>query len=164
MKLPLPVSLNVDFQLNLETESISHANPAQSVCADENVSVRDVLRLLQANVTGAAVITANNTIVGILTERDILRLLADHADLDQPVSAVMAREPVTVSANDSIGSAIELMSTGGFRRLPIVDRTGRVTGTLKVSAILRFLVEHFPQVVYTLPPTPHYKSLAREGA
>ena len=39
-----------------------------------------------------------------------------------------------------------------------------VTGVLKVSGILHYLVEHFPKVVYTLPPEPHHKTAAREGA
>jgi hypothetical protein len=56
------------------------------------------------------------------------------------------------------------MSVGGFRRLPIVDDQGNVEGVLKVSGLLHYLVEHFPKVVYTLPPEPHYKTAAREGA
>ena len=56
------------------------------------------------------------------------------------------------------------MSVGGFRRLPIVDNQGNVEGLLKVSGLLHYLVEHFPNVVHTLPPEPHYKSADREGA
>ena len=164
VKKPCLFGPSVDFQLKLDSESVSLANPAQPVCADVNVSVRDVLRLMQANVTGAAILSENGQIAGILTERDILRILADDVTLDQPVSQVMAKDPVTLTADDTVGKAIELMSTGGFRRLPIVDNGGRISGTLKVSGILRYLVEHFPKVVYTLPPTPHYKPLDRDGA
>jgi hypothetical protein len=56
------------------------------------------------------------------------------------------------------------MSGGGFRRLPIVDDAGLLQGVLKVSGLLHYLVEHFPKIVYTLPPAPHYKSADREGA
>jgi hypothetical protein len=63
-----------------------------------------------------------------------------------------------------VGKAIGLMSAGGFRRLPIVDDQGKPVGLLKVSGILHYLVEHFPKVVYTLPPAPHHKMGEREGA
>jgi hypothetical protein len=56
------------------------------------------------------------------------------------------------------------MSFGGYRRLPIVDDKGRPTGLLKVPGILHYLVEHFPNVVYNLPPTPHHSTQEREGA
>jgi predicted transcriptional regulator len=80
------------------------------------------------------------------------------------VADVMIRNPVTLRKSDTVGRAIGLMSAGGFRRLPIVDEQGQIQGVLKVSGILHYLVEHFPKVVYTLPPEPHHKTVTREGA
>jgi CBS domain-containing protein len=76
----------------------------------------------------------------------------------------MVKNPVALRPTDTVAHAIGLMSAGGFRRLPIVAADGKVTGLLKVSSILRYLVEHFPKVVYTLPPEPHHKTGTREGA
>jgi CBS domain-containing protein len=76
----------------------------------------------------------------------------------------MVRNPVTVRKTDTVAKAISLMSVGGFRRLPIVDDQGQIEGVLKVAGLLHYLVEHFPKVVHTLPPAPHYKVGAREGA
>ena len=76
----------------------------------------------------------------------------------------MARNPVVVSPEDSVGDAIAKMSRGGYRRLPIVDRDGVPTGVLSVRQILRYLVEHFPTAIYTLPPTPNEATKDREGA
>lgn len=103
-------------------------------------------------------------LVGIFTERDALKVLSAGDSLDRPVSTVMVPNPVTLRMNDTVGHAIALMSAGGFRRLPIVDNEGKVQGILKVSGILHYLVEHFPKVVYTLPPSPHHKAATREGA
>jgi len=154
----------VDFQLHLETETVEHCHPSRPLCAAATDSIRSVLRRLQAERTGAAMICNDSRLVGVLTERDILRLLADEKNLDTPVSEVMIRNPVTVRKTDTVARAISLMSVGGFRRLPIVDDRGNVEGVLKVSGLLHYLVEHFPKVVYTLPPEPHYKTAAREGA
>jgi signal-transduction protein with cAMP-binding, CBS, and nucleotidyltransferase domain len=154
----------VDFQLNLDTETVEHCHPSKSLCAQSTDSVRTVLRMLQEARTGAAMICTDGKLKGIFTERDALRLLADGANLDMPVSEVMIRNPVTVRKTDTVAKAISLMSGGGFRRLPIVDDQGLVQGILKVSSLLHYLVEHFPKIVHTLPPAPHYKSADREGA
>jgi CBS domain-containing protein len=71
---------------------------------------------------------------------------------------------VTILSSDTVGVAIAKMSSGGYRRLPLVDEENRPVGMLKVSGILRFLVEHFPKMVYTLPPSPHHRMQQREGA
>ena len=109
-------------------------------------------------------ICADGRLSGVFTERDALRLLADDKNLDVPVSEVIVRNPVTVRKTDTVAKAISLMSVGGFRRLPIVDDQGQVEGVLKVAGLLNYLVEHFPKVVHNLPPAPHYKVGAREGA
>jgi CBS domain-containing protein len=154
----------VDFQLHLETETVENCYPAPPLCAAPEDSVRTVLRMMREARTGAAMICTSGTLVGIFTERDALRLLADNANLDAPVSQVMVRNPVTLRSTDTVAHAIGLMSAGGFRRLPIIDAQGKVQGLLKVSGILHYLVEHFPKIIYTLPPEPHHKTLTREGA
>jgi CBS domain-containing protein len=154
----------VDFQLYLETETVEHCHPSQALCAQPGDSVRNVLRQMQEAKTGAAMICSNGKLAGVFTERDALRLLADDSNLDTPVSEVMIRNPITVRKTDTVGRAISLMGGGGFRRLPIVDEQGMVQGVLKVSGLLHYLVEHFPKIVHTLPPEPHYKSADREGA
>jgi CBS domain-containing protein len=154
----------VDFQLHLETETVEHCHPSKPLCAQISDSVRTVLQRLQTERTGAAMICTDGRLSGVFTERDALRLLADGANLDTPVSEVMIRNPVTVRKTDTVAKAISLMSVGGFRRLPIVDDQGNVQGVLKVSGLLHYLVEHFPKIVHTLPPEPHHKIAAREGA
>ena len=154
----------VDFQLHLETETVEHCYPAKPLCAAAEDTVRSVLRRLQAEKTGAAMVCREGKLLGVFTERDALRLLADGRTLEVPVSEVMIRNPVTIRKTDTVASAISLMSAGGFRRLPILDNEGNVEGVLKVSGLLHFLVEHFPKVIYTLPPEPHHKTTDREGA
>lgn len=154
----------MDFQLHLETETVEHCYPAAPLCVAPGDSVRSVLRLLRNARTGAAMVCTEGRPVGIFTERDALRLLAANANLDHSVSEAMVCNPVTLRHTDTVGHAIGLMSAGGFRRLPIVNDQGQVQGMLKVSGILHYLVEHFPKVVYTLPPEPHHKTTTREGA
>ena len=154
----------MDFQLHLETETVEHCYPAKPLCAAPADSIRSVLRLLREGRTGAAMICSSGKLQGVFTERDALRLLADGTSLDSAVAEVMIRNPVTLRRTDTVARAIGLMSAGGFRRLPIVDEQGQIQGVLKVSGILHYLVEHFPKVVYTLPPEPYHRTVTREGA
>ena len=154
----------LDLQRNLNTETVDHADPADPPCVEPTVAVREVLQLLKEHRTGCAVVCRDQVLVGIFTERDGLRLMADGADMDVPIEQVMVTRPVTLSASSTVGEAVAKMSSGGYRRMPLVDDDGRLVGLLKVSGILHYLVQHFPNVVYTLPPTPHHSTQQREGA
>lgn len=154
----------VDFQLNIDSETIGHLYVSEPLCVDPSISVRDVLRQLQQHNRGCVLVVSDERLQGIFTERDALHRMASGEGLDEPVARAMAAQPVTVTIDDSVADAIEKMSVGGYRRLPVVDDQGRPRGVLKVSAILHFLVEHFPKVIYTLPPEPHHFPPDREGA
>ena len=153
----------MSFELHLKTENVNQAHPAEVVGVGPNVTVRAVLDRMREEKTGSVLISDDQKLVGIFTERDALKLLAVGSDLDIPIAKVMVAKPVMVSARDTVGKAISKMSFGGYRRLPVVDGLGRAVGILKVSGILRYLVEHFPHVVYTLPPEPHHHTKTREG-
>jgi 2-oxoglutarate ferredoxin oxidoreductase subunit beta len=75
--------------------------------------------------------------VGIFTERDALRLMADGHDFEGPASAVMFKEPATLPAEAARGTAISRMHYGGFRRLPIVDADGKPIGLISLRLMLR---------------------------
>lgn len=157
---------SVDLQRNLTSETVERANPApaQPVCYEKSARARDVLHGLKAQRTGAALICHQGILVGIFTERDVLRLLAEGADLDVAIEQLMIRNPVTISPGTKMADVIKKMAAGGFRRLPIVDDKGRPIGLVKVSGILNYLVQHFPNLIYTLPPQPHHTPQEREGA
>jgi CBS domain-containing protein len=129
-----------------------------------NDSVGQVLQLLRAQRTGAMLICDGEKLVGIFTERDALKLMARDADFSTPVGEVMSREPATIPATATVGQAIRVMSEGFYRHLPIVDDDGKPTGVVAVHGIVHYLVDHFPETVYNLPPDPKAAPKAREGA
>ena len=102
-------------------------------------------------------------LVGILTERDILRLLAGGHDLDVAVEREMTPDPLTANLSDSVGAAVERMAENGYRRLPLVDAENRPIGEIDVEGIVHLLVQHFPQAVYNLPPVAGPPTGEREG-
>lgn len=78
-------------------------------------------RMVQARV-GSAVVVQGAWIVGILTERDVLRAAASGQDLtSSPVKAWMTPDPTTATPDTALEEAAELMMQGGFRHLPVVE-------------------------------------------
>ena len=154
----------MDFQLHLETDTVEQASPSPAVCAAPEESIRTVLQRLREARSGAVMVCRDEKLQGICTERDLIRVLAAEGNLNASISTVMVRDPVTLKPRDSLAAAINLMSGRGVRHVPIVDAGGRIQGVLSASGILHYLVQHFPKVVYTLPPAPHHKTQEREGA
>lgn len=154
----------MDFHLNLSTEKIDHVEFGDPLCVEPETTAREVLELFKERSKAAALICRDGVLVGIFTERDALRLMADGDDLSVPIERLMVRDPVTLTRDNTVGEAIAKMSRGGYRRLPVVDEHGRPLGVQHVPHILHYLVDHFPAVIYTLPPTPNQATKEREGA
>ena len=154
----------MDFQLSLNSETVQSTNPGQPLAVEPDTPVRDVMSLLKAQNAGSVLICRDGLLVGIFTERDALKLMASDGDLGQLIESVMSHDPKTVREEDTVASAIHKMAKGGYRRLPIVDPDGKPTGLVKVSGIVHYLVEHFPGMIYNLPPVPGQISQDREGA
>jgi CBS domain-containing protein len=154
----------VDFQLSLASEGVGSAYPDQPLAASANESVGQVLQLLRAQRTGAVLVCDGPKLVGILTERDALKLMARGADFTTPVRDVMSSPPKTIPASATVADAIRVMAEGGYRHLPIVDEAGHPKGVVAVHGIVHYLVDHFPATVYNLPPNPNDSTREREGA
>jgi CBS domain-containing protein len=155
----------VAFELHLNSDTVQRAYPFRPVCVTETTPVFEAMAQMGAGTAGCVLVCEDQQrLVGIFTERDVLRLMAAGADLEQPVGQVMSRSPVTVSITDSVGTAVRIMSVGGYRRLPVIDGNGCPAGILSVASILHYLVEHFPEFVYNLPPQPGRAMQQREGA
>ena len=154
----------MDIQLNLQSETVDQASPAEPLSVGPETSVRDVLALLKERQVGSLLICRDGVLEGIFTERDALRLMAQNADLNVAIETVMVSGPVTCRTGTTVAAAIQQMSSGGYRRLPIVDENERPIGVIKTSGIVRYLVEHFPSTVYNLPPVTEPSTQQREGS
>jgi CBS domain-containing protein len=111
-----------------------------SVGPDETVAVA-IARMLEANVGGVVVCEPGGVLVGIFTERDVLRLAGEGPQfLEALVGDAMTRRPVTVSADDDIVSAARLMGERRVRHLPVVQ-DGQVLGVLGIRDVMGSLVE-----------------------
>jgi len=111
------------------------------------------------------VVEDDGRFVGVLAERDIFgRLVGGSEDLSQPVESMMVDHPNTLHLSEPIRRAIELMQTGRFRNVPLVDDDGALAGVVRPVDVLKYLAEAFPEELLNLPPRPHQLLDATEGA
>jgi CBS domain-containing protein len=155
----------MDLARNLKIESVSRLHPSPPLQAAPTQTVAEAIGLLRQHGVGCLLVCDAGRLVGIFTERDLLRrILAVGKPLSVPLSECMTARPVTVQSKDPIGLAVRKMEVGGYRHLPVVDESERPVGVLSVKSIVHYLVEHFPGTVYNLPPDPGKAQPCREGA
>ena len=88
---------------------------------------------------GALVVTgADHRIVGIISERDIVRVLGEKgtAVLDAAVAEVMTRKVVTCARNETIAEIMERMTGGKFRHVPVIEH-GRLVGIVSIGDVVK---------------------------
>jgi CBS domain-containing protein len=92
---------------------------------DPSMQLMEAARVMSAARAGSVLVIDGDSLVGIFTERDILRALADSSSADRArvssVSKWMARDPVTVGPDATVAEALNRMLFGGFRHLPVME-------------------------------------------
>ncbi|HSL77384.1 MAG TPA: CBS domain-containing protein [Candidatus Limnocylindrales bacterium] len=150
----------------LTDERLRVLSRRQPVTVPPGTSLAECVRAIQRTGTGDSVFVcdASGSLLGVLTERDIFaRIVVGHVDLGQPVESLMTTEPRTLDLDQTIRDAIELMQTGRYRNVPIVDDRRRLVGVVRQVDIIKYLAESFPEELLNLPPRPHQKMDRPEG-
>jgi CBS domain-containing protein len=95
------------------------------VTVDPTVNVTQAAGAMFGGRAGSALVLDNGSLVGIFTERDILRAMSESPKADvarvSSVSKWMTRDPVTIGPETTVGEALDRMLSGGFRHLPVMD-------------------------------------------
>src|SRR5712671_1232510 len=114
----------------------------ESIEPDAKLSA--AIQILADKKIGAVLVMSNDRIEGILSERDIVRVLGERgaAVLDEPVSAVMTRKVVGCRQSDTVAAIMEMMTLGKFRHLPVIE-DGRVVGLISIGDIVKWRVREF---------------------
>jgi CBS domain-containing protein len=114
------------------------------VTIEPTATLCDAVRILDKHRIGAVVIIdADQQIVGILSERDIVHTLAHNVRVsggcqlcDEPVEKVMTREVATCKPSDTVHELMERMTRGKFRHLPVIEN-GRLAGIVSIGDVVK---------------------------
>ena len=106
---------------------------------EPEASVSRLVRLLREHNLGAVVVSPDGRrIAGIVSERDVIRRLAEGVDfLEGPVSAIMTTDVHRCTPGDTVQSVMGAMTDRRIRHLPVVDEHGALTGIVSIGDLVK---------------------------
>ncbi|HEY9842855.1 MAG TPA: CBS domain-containing protein [Candidatus Obscuribacterales bacterium] len=140
----------------ISSETVRSLKPVTPITLDPNDTVAEAIGIMQSKRIGALVVLENQRPVGIFTERDVLaKVVGKVSDLSAALlKDYMTANPICLRIDDHIAYALNQMTVGGFRHIPIIDLEGHVTGIISIRDIAEFLANLVPEEVYNIRPTP----------
>jgi CBS domain-containing protein len=116
----------------------------QITSVEPDAKLAAAIRILGERKIGAVLVMSQGRVEGILSERDIVRVLGERGAnvLDEPVSAVMTRKVVSCKQADTVSAIMEMMTLGKFRHLPVVEGE-RVVGLISIGDIVKWRVREY---------------------
>ena len=113
----------------MNVEQVLRGKSARVVTINMNETVEMAVKVLRREGVGALVVkdvvaTEGNTVVGMFSERDVVRAIADHsqAGLKMKVSALMSMNVISCGPNDTLDHVRQLMNRNHIRHVPVLDQ------------------------------------------
>ena len=149
------------FKVDLKIVDILKASHSL-VSVDEDASLHKALTLMQKHQIGSMVVMKNHDHVGILTEKDILKLTYLEVSLNNAISSYMSTPIITASKEAYVMDVIALMKTKKIRRIAIEDEDAKLVGILtnrdilqhvkgNYSRMLQIKIKHAQEIMDFLP-------------
>jgi CBS domain-containing protein len=127
--------------------TILSAKGGDVISIEPAATLETAVRMLAERGIGALLVLGpDRRLVGILSERDIVRVLAEQGAgvLAQPLSQVMTRKVVTCSPSDTVDVLMERMTTGKFRHVPVVEQE-KVIGVISIGDVVKHRLKEIEQ-------------------
>jgi CBS domain-containing protein len=116
---------------------VKHIMIEDVVTSKPDITARAAIRILREKHVGSIVITDENLkCVGIFTERDAIRIVANDVPLDTPIDQVMTKNVATIGEEASLDEARRIIVSHGIRHLPVVNSKQELVGLLAVRRLL----------------------------
>jgi CBS domain-containing protein len=107
------------------------------VTAKEDVSIEKAVKMLYTRHVGSVIVTdSEKRCIGIFTERDAIRVVAQKIPLKTPLKKVMTKKVETIPEDASFAKARRKMTSRGIRHLPVVNKEGKLVGLLAIRRVL----------------------------
>ncbi len=128
----------------LMSDPIARLEPKKPIFVSKDATILEVVRTMNHSKIGCVLVGDEDRLEGILSERDIvLKGVCLGKDLGKtPVASLMTADPETLTDEDSLAYAVNKMSVGGYRHIP-VERNRRTSGVISVRDVLGYLSKLF---------------------
>lgn len=105
----------------MEVKELIHRSP---ITVSETATLQEAAQLLIEETVGALLVTKANTLIGIVTERDIIAKIAEGEESTETLQDLIVLDPFSVTPATSVVNAAELMAEKWIRHLPVLDENG----------------------------------------
>ena len=148
------------------TDNISSIGIKKAILKDENASLQSVIESMQLSHSSCILIINNNKITGIFTERDVItKVVGKNVNLEnEEICNYMTNKPEILHSDDSIAFALNKMTDGGFRHVPIVHTKSKEIFVISMQDIINSIGDFYFDDIVNLPPKPLRSTSQREGA
>jgi CBS domain-containing protein len=102
-------------------------------------TIHDVVKIMAEQNIGFLVVVENGRMVGVLSERDVVRSLAERGNLSVKVSDICKRDIITLQADATLEEAAEKMGKHGIRHIVVVNKSGELVGVVSVRDLIQEL-------------------------
>ncbi len=113
---------------------------APYVCGPET-TLLEAAAAMEGSDLGSLAVVEGMSLLGLITERDIRRAVADHLDLDTAVAELMSDDPDTFDPDLDVWDAASWIAESGYRHLPVVGDDGELLGVVSIRDLLKALVD-----------------------
>ena len=163
--LPEGEGPSTSFATRLRRVKIRHLPLRPPALVERIANVRETVEAMRSTHRGVALICDHGKLVGIFTERDLLKkIIGEPVNWSASVEQFMTPNPAKLSLDDSIVRAMRLMYEGDYRNIPLIDAGGKAAGVVTVRDVIMYFAEHFPKEALNLPPDPYQRMETAEGA
>ena len=157
--------------MSLETIPVSSVMTKNVITQTEDQTIQAISRTMFENNIGNVLIIRNNTwknnvgnqneVVGIITERDLVRIIGsfDQTLFHTPVQGLMSKPIISITSNRSLKDTIETMQLKNIRRLPIIEQDGKLVGIITARDIFKIIIKNQDTIsTFISSQTPPYTS------
>ncbi|MDR3499258.1 MAG: CBS domain-containing protein [Parvibaculum sp.] len=122
----------------MNVATILKAKGSDVATVGPTITLTEAARLLSEKRIGAVVVMHGQQLLGIVSERDIVKAVARMGveALDRPVREIMTARVVTCGLNDSVDELMDSMTEGRFRHLPVIER-GALVGIVSIGDVVK---------------------------
>lgn len=136
---------------------LREVRPTLAITVPGDAPVEKAIEAMRRRKVSAVMVVAPSPphrLIGIFTERDVMNRVVPLKGMSLRLEDVMTPAPETLHPGDSLAYALNRMSEGRLRHVPIVDDAGVPVGMISIRDVLDFVVELAPEAVLNLPSDP----------
>jgi CBS domain-containing protein len=123
-------------------DPVSQLKPPKAIALQQDSSVLKAVELMKKFQYGSVLVFDGEELVGIFTEKDLLRTIDRNHELDEvALKDAMTANPQVLDESNQLAHALNLMAVGGYRHVPVM-RDGKAAGFVSIRGILKYLAQN----------------------